>query len=722
MYDKENNLDLMSEGGEALASNKSGLLDRVLTRRYKLILLMGVVGLGVSFIYAIAVPDKYHVYSRIFVEKSSPKLIDEKKEKMADSRNFLNAQAEVIQSMPILSVIMSDDAIVNSMRQSGVVDPLEYLRNEIEVSVGKNDDIITVGGYSSEPLWLTNVINSMVDAYILHNSILSSNTSSEVIDVLQKKKQANELTLKAKRAKLFDLARSNGAITLAEGDNIELARLAKISEALTVAELELTEIQTLYDTVNALAGKPGQVRAMALTDAAFSDTEDARLRREIQTIDEQLSELQQKATGQHPAVYSVMEKKALLNRQLQENTARIAKEYRENIIQRWMTCSKKVQQQRMKLDEQKAIAWNTNTEAAEYEYLKKEITRLENSNDTLERRINEESLSANSSSMNITILERAEPLSFEIKTGKTVIVVNGFFIGLFIGLLAGIAVELSDQSVRILNDVRSTTSLQVLSSIPHMPARDGIRKLGLKSQIDAASQASEAFREIWSHLYYQGSKQNKSVVMITSPEPGEGKSIIASNIAITMAHSGIKVLLVDADFRSPVQQKIHDSKLSRRYGLATVLERGIDYLPQCIEITSVNGLELLNAGPSSSIHSDLLAGPDFPKILEALKMSYDRIVIDTPPVLSVADARILAGFCDSTIMVVRADQSGREQCVIATDLLRSVGAEILGVVFNDTVLSKNRYSYGIKSYGCRKSVIESINKVVKKHGQESSLT
>ena len=714
LTENRNNLETLHEQAEDYSNSRDGLLDRLLSRRYKLILLSGAIGLVFALAYVLFAPSKYSVYSRIFVERTSPKLIDTKKEKMADSRNFLNAQAEVIQSMPIITNIISDTELVNSMKQAGIKDPLKYLRNTIDVSVGSSDDIITISGSSTEPLWLSNVINSMVDAYILHNSMLISSTSSEVISVLQKEKLANEVELKAKREKLFELARSNGAITLEEGDNIELARLSKISEALTIAELELTEIQTQYDTINALVDKPDQIRSLALSDSTFSDTEDRRLRGELQTLEKQLAQMKQKATGQHPAVYSILEKKALINRQLQENTARIAREYRENIIQRWVACSKKVQQQRIKLDEQKAIAWNTNSEAAEYEFLKKDISRLDESNDTLGRRINEESLSANSSSMNISIIERADVRSSIVKGSLVKTVAIGLVIGLWAGIFIGLVLELKDNSVSSVQDVNQATRLQILGTVPNMPVREGLRRLGMKSQIDAASEAAEAFREIWSHLYYQCVRQGKSIVMVTSPSPGEGKSVVASNIAITMAHSGIKVLLIDADFRSPAQQKIHDSKLYRRSGLATALERGIEILPDCIESTSITGLDLLSTGPGGSLHSDLLAGRRFPEILEVLKLSYDQIVIDTPPVLAVADTRIMAGFCDNTIMVVRADQSGRDQCAMAADILRSVGADITGVVINDITLGKKRYGYIARKYG-RNNIIEAVNDKI--HGK-----
>ncbi len=716
MSENKNNLEAQLDIIDDVNNSREGLLDRLLSRRYKLIILCGVVGLLAASVYALVAPAKYNVYSRLFVEKTSPRLIDAKKEKMADSRNFLNAQAEVIQSMPIITDILSDTELVSSMKQAGISDPLKYLRNKIDVSVGKSDDIITISGYSSEPLWLSNVINSMVDAYILHNNMQSSSTSSEVISVMQKEKQTNEIELKTKREKLFELARSNGAITLEEGDNIELARLAKISEALTVAELELTEIQTLYDTVNALVDKPEQIKSLALSDSTFSDSEDRRLREELQTLEKQLSDIQQKATGQHPAVYSILEKKALINRQLQENTARIAREYRENIIQRWIACSKKVQQQRKKLDEQKDIAWNTNSEAAEYEFLKKEISRLDDINDTLDRRIKEESLSVNSNSMNITIMERADIQSSVVERSYAKILAVGLVIGLWAGMFAGLVLELKDNSVSSVHDVNLATRLQILGTVPNMPVREGIRRLGMKSQVDGASEAAEAFREIWSHLYYQGVRHGKSIVLVTSPAPGEGKSVVASNIAITMAHSGIKVLLVDADFRSPAQQKIHDSKLCRRTGLAKALERGIDVLPECIETTSISGLDLLSSGPGGSFHSDLLAGRVFPEILDVLKRSYDKIVIDTPPVLSVADARIIAGFCDTTVMVVRADQSGRDQCAMAADTMRSVGADISGVVLNDITSGKKRYGYAAKRYG-RSNVIEAVNNRMQSEGE-----
>ena len=684
-----------------LDQGRESLLGRVLTRRYRIILLVAVVALAASAISAFVLPVKEKVASRVFVERKSPKLITEQNDLMSGSGNYLHAQAELITSLPILSELLNNSDVVAMLNQAGIADKVGYLRNNIKVDVGLKDDIITISGADRDPVQMANLINTLVDTYRSYNSRLNNNTSREVVRLLQSEKDKSSTDLKDKQNALVQLARESGVLTLDnEGENIELVRLAKMSEVLTEAELELYSVQTLYETVNSLVDRPDQIKAIAIAEGMYDNyvVEENSLRLQLQQLENKLKLFRQEATGQHPSVYATMEEMASVRRQLADNTSRLAKEYLDSIIQKWVLCSKKVEDQKRRLEGQKAIAWALNSKATEYALLKNDVQRLEDICSTLERRIKEESVSAGSDSMNITILERADILASEPATSRAKIVAAGLIAGFWLGLLAGFILELTDKSVRSIEDASEATSMPTLGVVPSMPYDQGIRRHGLVTQLDASSRAAEAFREIWSGLYFQGLKNSYKTILVTSPQASDGKSVIASNLAVTIAHSGARVLLIDADLRRPSQSRIHDSVFSRRCGLATVLERGVEALHDCVEHTGIAGLDLLSSGPAGALHYDLLAGSGFREMLEVLKETYDRIVIDAPPVMDVADSRLIAGACDNTILVVRADKSERSLCTTATAMLTSVGANIAGVVINDAVLSKNRYGYTSRSY------------------------
>ncbi len=678
-----------------------GLLSRVLLRRYKLIIVCGFVCTVLMGAYLLFSPAKLKVSSRLYVKRNSPRLMVDQNDIMSDSKNYLSAQAELIKSMPIISEMLSNPDIVKGLHQSGVRDHVKFLREAIDVNVGLKDDLITISGVSASPIWMSNIINSMVDTYISYNSRLNNRTSYEVAQHLLREKSISEAELKAKQQKLIELARESGIVSEgSEVDNIELVKLAKMAEVLTEAEMEFTSIEILYKTVNSLSGQPDQIKAIALADGSYPGyiQEENALRLKLVELENRLGKLQQEATGQHPAVYATMEEIAGVRRQIAENTARLAKNYLDSIIQKWVICSRNVDEQKRLFEKQKSVAWALNSQATEYAILKSEIKSLEDTCSTFDQRIKEETVSASSDSMNVIILERADIISSVSATSYSKVLAIGLIAGLWLGLFLGFVRELTDKHVHSLEDVNEATRLPLLGIVPRLDSKDGFRRHGMVTQLEAASPASEAFREIWSALYFQGRRFNQRVIMITSPQQGEGKSVVASNLAITMAHSGAKVLLIDADLRRPSQHKIHSSSVARRSGLSNVLECGLDLLNDSISSTSILNLDLISSGPGTAIHCDLLAGDIFSNMLEVLRGNYDRIIIDAPPVLDVADARIMASVCDSTLVVVRADKSFRDHCSLATSMLTSLGADIAGVVVNDALNDKKRYGYYKSSY------------------------
>ena len=168
-------------------------------------------------------------------------------------------------------------------------------------------------------------------------------------------------------------------------------------------------------------------------------------------------------------------------------------------------------------------------------------------------------------------------------------------------------------------------------------------------------------------------------MLITSPAPGDGKSTFVSNLAIAMAQTGKRVLIVDADFRAPMQHRLFG--LKDRTGFATVLG-GEHQLDQVIQRTEVEGLDVLPCGPIPNSPAEMLNDPSFSDKLNDLADMYDMVLLDSPPVTAVTDARIIAACADVTLLVIRPTASTRKQAIEARDGLRSVGARLIGIAIN----------------------------------------
>ena len=207
---------------------------------------------------------------------------------------------------------------------------------------------------------------------------------------------------------------------------------------------------------------------------------------------------------------------------------------------------------------------------------------------------------------------------------------------------------------------------------------------------DVKTPIGEAYRTIRTNIQFSMPKGQLRTMLITSSTPEEGKSTTTSNLAITMAESGNRVLLIDADLRKSVVHKMF--QLPNLKGLTNVLAEDLDYR-EILRSTKVKGLDILTGGPKPPNPSELLGSDKMRTFLESLKKDYDIIILDTPPVLPVTDAAILASLVDGVVLVSSYGQTTFEGLARAKVQLENVDAKILGVILNKVPTSKRSGHY-----------------------------
>lgn len=199
---------------------------------------------------------------------------------------------------------------------------------------------------------------------------------------------------------------------------------------------------------------------------------------------------------------------------------------------------------------------------------------------------------------------------------------------------------------------------------------------------------SEQYRLIRTNILFSSVDEEITSIMVTSPEPADGKSTTALNLSIVLAQQGKRVLLVDTDLRKP---SIHYSfQASNIVGLTNILTKETD-LEGAISNTFVPNLEILTSGDIPPNPSELLNSKAMEKLMQELENRYDYIVYDTPPVLAVTDAQIIANRCDGVVMVVASGKTHKERALRAKELLEKAKSRILGVVVNGVESKKTEY-------------------------------
>lgn len=269
--------------------------------------------------------------------------------------------------------------------------------------------------------------------------------------------------------------------------------------------------------------------------------------------------------------------------------------------------------------------------------------------------------------------------------------------GLAAGLLAGLGLgwlrETLDTRIRDAEVVAEVTALPVLGNVPSWPRRTG------RVVVAAApySQAAESFRQLRTNLQFLRVAEGGSgsagtqVVAVTSSFSGEGKSTVSANLAATLAETGARVLLVDADLRRPTVADVLG--IEGGVGLTTVLAGQAD-LQDVVQEWGGSGLAVLAAGPVPPNPAELLDSPAMRALVAEARTRYDHVVVDTTPVLPVADASVLSRVVDAVVVVANARLARRRHLTQSLGDLSKVSARVLGVVVNQVRRDEDSYTYG----------------------------
>ncbi|MCR2823809.1 CpsD/CapB family tyrosine-protein kinase [Lederbergia panacisoli] len=223
---------------------------------------------------------------------------------------------------------------------------------------------------------------------------------------------------------------------------------------------------------------------------------------------------------------------------------------------------------------------------------------------------------------------------------------------------------------------------------PPATLQSGRRKLIAK--FNPKSPVSEQYRTIRTNIQFSAVDEDIRTIMVTSSGPAEGKSTTAANLAVVFAQQGKRVLLVDADMRKPTVH--YTFGMNNAYGLTNILTRQME-LTEAVKTTDLSTLDILSSGPIPPNPAELLSGKGMGGFFINAKEEYDTIVFDTPPVLAVTDAQVLANKCDGTILVISSGKTEIESAQKTKDLLMSAKAKVLGVVLNNKKMEKHDYYY-----------------------------
>jgi len=682
----------------------------IIWRRRWTILLTIVLAIAAGILYLRQATPLFQSTSRVYVEQSTPRIFDDSEEGLLSrSTNYLYTQAELLASTPILTDAIRTGRLEELKSFQGVSNPMAALRRGLETVVGRKDELISVSFMSPYPEEAAHVVNTIVDAYVAFHGQRKRNSAGELLKILTQEKTRRDQELTEKLQAMMEFKQNSEGLAFGtdQDHNVILRNLERLSSALTEAQLAAVESKSFYEVAKAMENDPAGLRQFVDAQRARSAyvspiTEASTLRAEVKRLERDRADCLHQLQANAPAITALNAEIAQLEQQIADLDHDFAANHLKVAEQECQAARAKEQELAKCFEEQRQQAIVLNNQVSHYTILQSEYEQTKKLCDLLDERIKELSVIEETGTLNITVLETAEPATEPAEPQKAKAMAMALGLGLFAGVGLALLREWKDQRLRSAEEASALLGLPILGAVPAMNgARGPAHVRGQRVRVSPDSREAEAFRTLRTAVFFGVPRDEARTIVVTSPSPGEGKSTVVSNLAIAMAQAGQKILVIDADFRRPMQHEIFQLDRNAR-GLSAILAGQMSQ-DEAIDHTGIENLDVLTCGPDVPNPAEIIGSQGFIGLIRRLAERYDRVLIDSPPVAAVTDPLILAALCDLTILVVRAEHSLRRVSMQARESLAGVEARILGVVVNGVPLNNGRYGYyggyGYRPYG-----------------------
>lgn len=690
-----------------------GILVETLRRHPLMILFTGMLALVGAYFLLERVTPLYTSTARIYVEQEIPKVIhDSERGVMTKQDNYLFTQAEVLRSTPVLTNAVGSLDTQQMQTFADVSDPVSVLHAGLETAVGKMDGIINISFKAPHPAEAAEITNAVVEAYVAFLVEQKRDAATALVSILEEARGNYDADVTQKYQRLLEFKRQNESLALGsdQADNVALRRMEQLLAQLSEAKVTTQQVKHFYDTAVSLAEDPAGLRQLleARRGRRIDDTvtnKMASLHAELTRLKDDKADVLLQLKPGHPAVATLDGEIKRVQEEIGELDRQFVQSQLAILRQEYVAAQQREEELARQCEEQRQQVQRVNDELTEYARLQSDYDEAKESSGVLEDRIKELSVTEGVGKLTVTILERALAASTPSEPRKNRFMAIALLLGLCGGTGLGLVRELLDQRLRSSEEASTLLRLPVLGVIPSIrsPMRSGTLRAQMV-RICPMGPEAEAFRRLRTPLLLGTFNGHAKTILVTSPACGEGKTTVTSNLALALAQAGQRVLILDADCHTPRQHRIF-KRSRRRNGLSSVIAGQVS-VDDAIEPTGIDGLDLLTCGSEACNPSEMFNDDRFRELIATLAGKYDRVLIDSPPILQFADAQILAAQSDGVILVLRMGASTRRDSLHAYGELVGIGAHVLGAVING--VPRRHRSYRYNGYYPHRHPIEAI--------------
>ncbi len=665
---------------------------RVIRTRKEIILAVTLLVVLAGTIYTYTLPRIYRAQARIAVRDDSLD-VDVFERQFTGGYNpfFLRTQYEIIQSRPILARVVEElnltqrwarkagDEVVPLTRDEAIA----ILSRSIRVDQYRDTTLIAINVFRQDPQEAADIANKVAEAYREQRLSLKRRELRQGLEAMQAELEKQRDRVKAAEQDLERLRKELGVALISRGMRADKIRLQQLEADRIAARVDMLSRKARLEQLEGLEGQE-------LIDAAayiVNDPEIAALRRQMMDTDVSLR-LQLETLGEnHPDV-----------RRMRAGREELAKKMENALrgLRRGLRAEYEVSLARYTALESELKAAREADIAAEadkflpFDRAERDVLLNRQILEALEARVTQESIKMGVPRTQVEITDPAEPppRNAPVSPNFMLNIILSFVIGLVAGVGLAYFIEYLDTSVKTVDDVERFLGLPVIGVIP--------QKVRPLIEEGPDSPYAEAYRVLRTNMIFANKGATGGAFAVASGGAGEGKSTTLFNLAYVCATIGDKVLIVDSDLRRPVQHTILG--MQNRFGLTNVLMRDVPIEETIKPVANVPNLHFLPSGklPRSSV--GVLNPQRVRELIKNLKTRYDFIFFDSPPLVGVSDASILASEVDGVLFVVQYRKYPRLISSRAKRMIENVGGKIVGVVLNNINIMRDDYYYYYHSY------------------------
>lgn len=611
---------------------------------------------------------------------------------------------------------------------NGVFHALKTYQNRLDVEPVKQSRLVEVTFESRDPVLAAEIVNSISENYINQNLELRWQAAQKASEWLSQQLVGVKGKLEKSEDEMQAYARANGLLFLENQsgatENIVDARLRDLQDALTKAQADRIERESLYRLV--------QSGDYASLPTVFDN-------RELQELTLRLSDLETQEAVMASTFAPDYPRRKQLESEIAEAQKMLAGERERaatHISDDYFAAVRREGLLRDAFAGAQRDANDIAERSVQYNILKREVDTNRGLYDGLLDRLKQAGVAAGLKESNIRIVDAAVPPKNPAKPRVALNLSLGLLVGLAFGIGAAFLQEYFDNSLKTTEDIERILQLPALALIPAVESLNGHkdrRRYGEEDQaVGSAGESrplaarvpllaggnghkenaaphwyriddlspkysalTEAFRSLRTSVLLSAAERPPRSLLVSSAQPGEGKTTVSTNLAISLAQLGQRVLLIEGDLRRPSVHRAFG--IEGNLGVVSYLTGQQDWR-QAVEKISLAGLEVLVCGPAPPNPAELLSSDRMQKLVAQALEEYKFVVLDSPPLLNVADSRILATLVEGVVLVVKGGATPRELALRAQGYAADVGARVIGVVLNNVDLHREEYSY-IRHYG-----------------------